>query len=323
MVFLAYLSSLTAPVRSLARLSGTIARGGVSRDRIAELLRLPPLRAATVSAPDTRAAPRTVRRVCGPAVSVDRVSYAHRPGHPVLRSASLRVPAGALVCVTGPSGGGKSTLLSLLVRLADPDSGSITIDGRDIAGIPLRRLRELISLVPQDPWLHSGTIAENIGYGRPGATQAQIAAAAQSAGVAEFAERLPDGYQTPVGAHGHRLSGGQQRRVAVARALLRDTPVLLLDEPTTGLDAPAESRLITDLLEVTRGKTVILVTHQPAIVARAEHVARVDAGRVTQTVGTGRSRLMPDGECQGRGLVSAAAGHTQAQLLADSGAAVD
>jgi ATP-binding cassette subfamily B protein len=126
-------------------------------------------------------------------------------------------------------------------------------------------LRDLITLVPQDPWLHTGTIAENIGYGRPGATRAQILAAAERAGVAGFARALPDGLHTQAGEHGRQLSGGQQRRVAVARALLRDTPVLLLDEPTTGLDPAAETRLIDDLLASTAGPTVLLLTHQPQL----------------------------------------------------------
>jgi ATP-binding cassette subfamily B protein len=208
------------------------------------------------------------------------VTYAHRPGSHVLSSASLHVPAGTFICLTGPSGSGKTTLLSLLVRLADPLSGRITIDGRDISAIPLPRLRDLVTLVPQEPWLHTGTIADNIGYGRPGATRSQIRAAAQKAGVAAFADTLPDGYETLVGEHGRQLSGGQQRRVAVARALLRDTPVLLLDEPTTGLDPATESHLINDLLASTRGKTLILVTHRPQLTTRADQVVRIEAGHI-------------------------------------------
>jgi ATP-binding cassette subfamily B protein len=211
---------------------------------------------------------------------MERVSYAHRGGPAVLTSASLDVPGGAFVCVTGPSGSGKSTLLSLLVRLADPGSGRITVGGRDIRRIPLPALRDLVTLVPQDPWLHTGTIAENIGYGRPGATRAQILDAAERAGVAGFAAALPDGLDTQAGEHGRQLSGGQQRRVAVARALLRDTPVLLLDEPTTGLDPAAEERLIGDLLASTAGKTVLLVTHQPRLTVRADQVIRVDGGKI-------------------------------------------
>ena len=290
LVFLAYLSSLTGPVKSLARLSATVARGTASRDRIAELLCLPvveacppPAQAASIAR--ARRTAHASRRERGPAVTLDRVSYSHRPGHPVLAGATLHVPAGTLLALTGPSGCGKSTLLSLLVRLAQPQAGLVAIDGRDITGMPLSKLRELVTLVPQDPWLHAGTIAENIGYGRPGATAAQIRAAAEHAGVAAFAESLPDGYQTPVGEHGHQLSGGQQRRVAVARALLRDAPVLLLDEPTTGLDPATESRLVAGLLDAAQGKTIVLVSHQPALIARAEHVVRLEAGRVSRVSG--------------------------------------
>jgi ABC-type multidrug transport system fused ATPase/permease subunit len=288
LVFLAYLSSLTTPVGSLARLSSAVARGAASRDRIAELARLPVLQPASgtpLLAGGARAPVLLSQRGRpGPGISVERVSYAHRAGHPVLTSASLDVPPGAFVCVTGPSGSGKSTLLSLLVRLADPHSGRIAVDGRDIRCIPLPVLRDLITLVPQDPWLHTGTIAENIGYGRPGAARARILAVAERAGVAGFARALPDGLFTQVGEHGRQLSGGQQRRVAVARALLRDTPVLLLDEPTTGLDPATETRLIDDLLAGTAGKTVLLVTHQPQLTARADQVVRVDGGKIVAPV---------------------------------------
>ena len=317
LVFLAYLSSLITPVRSLALLGSAVARGTASRERIAELACLPVLQPANGTPlpmddgppvggppPPVLPAPRRVSPAragrlparasvahllgralvplprSGPAISMAGVSYAHRVGQAVFSSASLDVPGGAFVCVTGPSGSGKSTLLSLLVRLVDPRSGRITVDGRDISHIPLPVLRDLVTLVPQDPWLHTGTIAENIGYGRPGATRAQILAAAERAGVAGFAAALPDGLQTQVGEHGRQLSGGQQRRVAVARALLRDTPVLLLDEPTTGLDPATETRLIDDLLASTAGKTVLLVTHQPQLTARADRVVRVDGGKI-------------------------------------------
>jgi ATP-binding cassette, subfamily B, bacterial len=285
LVFLAYLSSLTTPVRSLARLSSAVARGTASRDRIAELARLPVLQPASgVPLPVSPARSVISLPRPGPAISMERVSYAHRADHPVLTSASLDVPGGAFVCVTGPSGSGKSTLLSLLVRLVDPHTGRIAVDGHDIRCIPLPVLRDLITLIPQDPWLHTGTIAENIGYGRPGATHTQIRAAAERAGVAGFATALPDGLDTPVGEHGRQLSGGQQRRVAVARALLRDTPVLLLDEPTTGLDPATEARLIDDLLASTAGKTVLLVTHQPQLTGRADQVIRVDGGKTVMAV---------------------------------------
>jgi ABC-type multidrug transport system fused ATPase/permease subunit len=306
LVLLAYLSSLAGPVGALTRLSATVARGTASKDRVAELLRLPllePAREVTRVLEPARVLARArileparlleparmavlpfrpgaspSRHAAGPAVALADVTYAHRPGQPVLAGVSLRVSPGELLCLRGPSGAGKSTLLALLVRLADPQRGQITIGGRDITTLPLSDLRSLVTLVPQDPWLHTGTIADNISYGRPGATRAEILAAAEHAGVAAFAAGLPDGYDTHVGEHGRRLSGGQQRRVAIARALLRDTPVLLLDEPTTGLDPAAESHLVRGLAASARGKTVIFVTHQARLSALADRVVTL-AGR--------------------------------------------
>ena len=256
---------------------------------------VPPSGAVTVAAREhprlrqfspARAARRqcvnSTARAAGATVRLDHVTFAHRPGQPVLDEADLQVRAGEFLCLTGPSGGGKSTLLSLLVRLAEPDSGRITIGGTDIARIPLRRLRDLVTLVPQDPWLHTGTIADNIRYGRPDATSGQVLDAARRAGVTAFTAGLPGGHDTVVGEHGRQLSGGQQRRVAVARALLREAPVLLLDEPTAGLDTVTEERLIGDLLGGLRGSTLILVTHQPRLQTLADRVARLDHGRITR-----------------------------------------
>ena len=324
LVLLAYLSSLIGPVQSLARLSTAVARGTASRDRIAELLRLPLLEPAVsqdpaaaarpaiphfhairspvpgrVSAMDQSARPgleppppgaralpgcrnpRPRRHRAALAVALANVSYAHRPGQRVLSGVNLRVRPGEVLCLTGPSGAGKSSLLSLLVRLTDPQDGLITIGGRDITVMPLRTLRRLVTLVPQDPWLHTGSIADNIAYGWHGATRAEVVAAAEYAGVASFAAGLPDGYDTQVGEHGRQLSGGQQRRIAIARALLRDTPVLLLDEPTAGLDAATESLLMGGLSASSCGKTVILVTHQARPAALADRVVTLERGVIT------------------------------------------
>lgn len=268
LVFLAYLSSLTGPVRSLAQLSGTVARGGASRDRIAELLQL-----AVLSPPGkpavTRAAAPSYLRAPGPAsqagvrVQVQRVSFAHNNGRPVLEDFSAELASGEIVCLAGPSGTGKSTLLSLLVRLADPQSGRILFDGRDITSLPLPQLRRLVTLVPQDPWLHTGTIADNIRYGRPEATDTEVAAAAGHAGADTFTAFLPKGYDTEIGEHGTLLSGGQRRRIAIARALLRDTPILLLDEPTAGLDQATRHAVLGGLQTAAAGKTILIATHDP------------------------------------------------------------
>ena len=300
LVLLAYLSSLIGPVQSLARLSTTVARGTASKDRVAELLRLPLLERAQVPAYPSRPGSPASRSGAGLAVVLANVTYAHRPGRPVLSGACLHVSPGELLCVSGPSGAGKSTLLSLLVRLADPQHGLITIGGHDITALPLSALRRLVTLVPQDPWLHTGSIGDNIGYGRPGATRAEILDAAERAGVAAFAASLPDGYDTQVGEHGRQLSGGQQRRVAIARALLRDTPVLLLDEPTAGLDPVTQARLVNDLAASTRGKTVIFVTHQARLSALADRVVTLDQGRLTTNSGAPVARGAAAGQPSSR-----------------------
>jgi ATP-binding cassette, subfamily B, bacterial len=291
LVFLAYLSSLTGPIRSLAQLSTAITRGSVSRDRIAELIALPPARPADGSTRHSlRSGPefgpagsgRTAsdRNRRGVPVTLREVQYSHRPGHLVLRSVNLQVTAGEFVCITGPSGAGKSTLLSLLIGLSAPDAGLIAIDGQEIASLSRARLSRLVSLVPQDPWLSSGSIAESIRYGNAAAGRLQIEEAARVAGVSDFTRDLPGGLDTEIGEQGRLLSGGQQRRVAVARALLADTPVLLLDEPTSGLDARSEELLVSRLLASAGGKTLILVTHATRLAALADRVMRLDQGRL-------------------------------------------
>jgi ABC-type multidrug transport system fused ATPase/permease subunit len=292
LVFLAYLSSLTGPIHSLAMLSTTIARGEASRDRVFELLRIPALESPEDLAAGRRHRPRPTRSGCGVAVRLEQVSYGHRPGQLVLDQTSTDLRPGEIVALTGPSGAGKSTLLALLLRLADPQSGRILIDGKDISALPLRQLRRLVTLVPQDPWLHPGTIADNIRYGQLTATPSQIKAAADHAGVTEFAGRLPDNFQTLVGEHGQNLSGGQRRRVAIARALLRDTPLLLLDEPTAGLDPAAESFVITSLLAAAHGKTIILVTHSPLVSKLADRTVHLENGQLIRTLATGQPRQL-------------------------------
>jgi ABC-type multidrug transport system fused ATPase/permease subunit len=211
---------------------------------------------------------------------MDAVSFGYGPGRALLHDLELHIEPGEVVCLSGPSGVGKSTVLSLLMRLVEPVSGDIRVGGFDTSAIPLSQLSRLITLVPQDPWLHSGSIAANIAYGRPAACPDDIRLAAAHAGVDKFVRGLPDHYNTPVGEHGHALSGGQARRIALARALLRDCPVLLLDEPTAGLDAGTETDVLASLLTATRGKTLVVVTHQPRVMAMADRVLTLTGGRV-------------------------------------------
>jgi ABC-type multidrug transport system fused ATPase/permease subunit len=200
----------------------------------------------------------------------------------VLAGLDLRVPAATTMAIVGPTGAGKSTLLSLLLRLYDADAGAITVDGTDLRRFGLASLRERIALVPQDPWIMDGSIRDNIAFGRPAASDEEVLAAAQLALVDEFASRLPGGYDSPAGEGGGHLSGGQKRRIAIARALLRDTAILLLDEPTTGLDAHAEAEVLAAIRSAARGRTVILVTHSLAMAGVADRVAVLRDGVIVE-----------------------------------------
>jgi len=239
LVVLSYLGSLYGPIRSLARMARTLARGAASRERVLEVLASPEVVESSPVA--LRAKP--MRR----SLVMRDVSFSYPDGPPVLRGVDLEIKAGERVCVVGPTGAGKSTLLALLLRFYDPDHGVVDLDDFDLRHLELDSLRRQIALVPQDPWMLDGSIAANIGFGRPTASEAEVRLAARIALVDEFAEQLPDGYATEVGEGGVRLSGGQRRRVALARAILRDASVLLLDEPTSGLDPAAERAVLRAL----------------------------------------------------------------------------
>ncbi|HWC28301.1 MAG TPA: ATP-binding cassette domain-containing protein, partial [Solirubrobacteraceae bacterium] len=202
--------------------------------------------------------------------------------HAALDGVSLRVEPGEIVALAGPSGAGKSTLARLLLRFDDPVAGSVLIDGRDLRDVTLRSLREHVGLLAQETLLPDVTVREAIAYGRPDATADEIEAAARAAGAHEFVHALPDGYETPVGQRGRRLSGGQRQRISIARALLRETPVLVLDEPTTGLDAEAKAALLDPLSRLVGGRTTIVVSHDPEVVAWADRVVWIEDGRVRE-----------------------------------------
>ena len=206
------------------------------------------------------------------------VSFAYpETGGPVLRHLSFRAVPGRVVAITGPSGSGKSTIGKLLLRFYDPDAGRVLLDGIDIRDLSLRALRHNVTLLQQEHLLRPGTIGDNIGYGRRGATRSEIVAAARAAGAHEFISALPDGYFTQVGQRGRLLSGGQRQRIAIARAVLRDAPVLVLDEPTTGL-SPTDTRQLTELLgPVIADRTVIVITHDAAVAAQADHVITLNS----------------------------------------------
>jgi ABC-type multidrug transport system fused ATPase/permease subunit len=274
LVVLAYLSSLYGPVRSLTRLASVLARGAASRERVTDVL------ASTeyvAEAPDAVVAPDRPERL-----DVDGVDFGYDPRQPVLRGVSLHLCRGELVCLVGATGVGKSTLLSLLLRLYDPDSGSIALDGSDVRAITTGSLRERIALVPQDPWILAGTVADNIAFGRPDASRDEVEAAARTALVDRFVETMPDGYDTVVGEGGVMLSGGQRRRVALARALLRGSAVLLLDEPTSGLDAESEQAVMNAIEQASAGRMTLVVSHRLRVATLADRVLVLAGGRITE-----------------------------------------
>jgi ABC-type multidrug transport system fused ATPase/permease subunit len=286
---LAYLSSLYGPIRALARLARTLARGAASRERILEVLDSGEV---VPEATDPVPAGRPRR-----GLALRGVWFAYTEGAPVLRHLDLEVAAGERVCVVGPTGAGKSTLLALLQRFYDPDAGAVELDGVDLRDLELGSLRRQLALVPQDPWMLDGTIADNIGFGRswggsgrrtpPGMVQEppqdeQLEAAAALAGLDEVIARLPEGWDTEIGEAGIRLSGGQRRRVALARAILRDASVLLLDEPTSGLDAASEQAVLDALDRAAEERTVLSVSHRLSLAARADRVVVLDGGRVVE-----------------------------------------
>jgi ATP-binding cassette subfamily B protein len=207
------------------------------------------------------------------------VSFAYSPDRPVLSHFDLSIAAGETVCLFGPSGAGKSTALHLLLRLYDVDGGQVLVDGVDVRDLSPVALRQQVAFVPQDPWLLDGTLAENIAFGSADATRAQVLAAGKAAWVDEFALSLPEGYDTPLGESGVRLSGGQRRRVALARAVVSTAPAVLLDEPTTSLDAESARQVIGAIRSATRDRTVLLVTHDPVLAAIADRTVHVTPRR--------------------------------------------
>lgn len=220
-------------------------------------------------------------RVAG-AMEFERVSFAYRPGEPVLREVSFAARPGEVIALVGPSGAGKTTLASLIARFYDPTSGRILLDARDVRDLTLAGLRDNIAIVFQDTFLFATTIRENVAFGREGACEEEILAAARAANALEFIERLPQGLDTPVGERGLLLSEGQRQRVAIARALLRDPRILILDEPTSALDARSEHLLQAALENLMRGRTTFVIAHRLGTVRRADRILVLERGRLVE-----------------------------------------
>jgi len=210
------------------------------------------------------------------------VSFQHADGRKVLKGVDLRLQPGQHVALLGDNGSGKSTLATLLPRLRDPQGGSVLLDGADLRELDLEQLRASISVVFQETALFDGTLRENIQLGKPEAPPEEVDAAAATAGVTAFASRWPEGLDRRIGERGSGLSGGERQRVALARAILRKSQIYVLDEPSTGLDATAEARLGTDVLQFLRGRTVLLITHNPRLLAGVDRVLRMVDGKAVE-----------------------------------------
>src|SRR5881396_543141 len=272
LLVMGYLTQLYEPLRTISRKAASLQLHIASAERAFALLDEP-------LDVEERPRARAVSRASG-AVAFHHVSFAYAPGRPVLHDVSFAIEPGTRLGIVGASGAGKSTLMSLLTRFYDPTGGHIELDGTDLRELRLADLRRQFAVVQQDPVLFSATIAENIAYARPGASDAELVAAAQAANAHEFIVHLPHGYDTQVGERGIQLSGGQRQRIAIARAFLADSPVLILDEPTSAVDAAAEAAIVDAIKRLMHGRTVILITHRSSLLQNCTALLVIENGRV-------------------------------------------
>jgi subfamily B ATP-binding cassette protein MsbA len=263
------------PLKSLANLNASLQEGLAAAQRIFEVLDVEPrIRDMPGSRP---------LQIAGGEIRFDNVRFGYRPGTTAIDGLSLTIPAGHTVALVGPSGAGKSTILNLIPRFFDIDSGSIAIDGQDVRAVTIASLRGAIALVAQEVSLFDDTVRANIAYGRFGASTGEIEEAARAAAADGFIGELPQGYDTVVGEHGIRLSGGQRQRIAIARAMLKDAPILLLDEATSALDSESERQVQRALNALIRGRTTLVIAHRLSTIQGADLICLVDRGHIVET----------------------------------------
>jgi len=285
-VFILYLSKMYKPMQDLSKMTDAYSKAAVGLERIEEVLHTD---GSVADLPGARRAPR-FRGL----IDLDNVSFHYEPAAPILRHVSLRIEPGQMAAFVGKTGAGKSTLVSLIPRFYDPISGVVKIDGQDIRRYTQKSLRQQISLVLQETVLFHVPIWSNIAYGKPDASRAEILRAAELANAHEFIERMPEGYDTVVGERGVTLSGGQRQRIAIARAVIRNSPIVILDEPTTGLDAESEKLVFEALDRLLEGKTALVIAHRFATIRRANTIFVVEDGEIRES-GTHDELLLAGG----------------------------
>jgi ATP-binding cassette, subfamily B, bacterial len=273
-VFLSYLNSLYEPLNSITYTAQTIQGAAAEADRVSEILETEPTIKDKPHAPQAK-----VRGT----IRYENVTFGYEAGRAVLHDVSLRADPGDVVAIVGPTGAGKTTLMNLLVRFYDPWEGRITIDAVDLRDVQHRSLRKQVALVLQDPFIFPLSIADNIAYGRPDAPRSGIVAAAKAANAHDFIMRLPEGYDAVVGERGATLSGGEKQRLSIARAFLKDAPVLILDEPTSALDARTEGALLEALERLMEGRISFVIAHRLSTIRRATKILVIDEGRIIES----------------------------------------
>jgi subfamily B ATP-binding cassette protein MsbA len=275
LVFIFYLGKMYKPMQELSKMTDAYTKAAIGYERIRELLET---EREVNDWPGARPAPRFRG-----GIELDGVHFGYEPDRPVLRGINLKIAPGQVAALVGPTGAGKTTIISLIPRFYDAESGRVKIDGQDVRRFTQKSLRQQISFVLQETLLFHAPIWNNIAYGKPDATRAEIYRAAELANAREFIEKMPDGYDTIVGERGVTLSGGQRQRIAIARAVIRDSPILILDEPSSGLDAASEKLVFEALDRLMQGKTSIVIAHRLSTIRRADIIFVIQDGIITES----------------------------------------
>jgi ATP-binding cassette subfamily B protein len=276
-MIMAYIGQIFGPMRTMTQTASTLSNALASAERVYQVLDQPP-------EVDQSRSLRPLVRASG-AVEYDRVTFGYEDGSRVLDEVSFRVEPGTRVGIQGPTGAGKTTLIGLMMRFYDPQSGSIRLDGIDVRELRLHDLRDQFAIVLQDPVLFARSIAENIAYGRPGASRDEVVAAAREANAHDFISALPDGYDSRVGERGMTLSGGERQRVALARAFLKNAPILILDEPTSALDRKTEAAVMDAIERLMRGRTTFIIAHRDWTLERCDVLFKLEGGSLRSAAG--------------------------------------